>query len=132
MKAKLYHDERVSEREADDSWSIYLPLPKKMRKKTGLKGYFLGCKPTEYGMIRCTWEEDKIEKSAYLGKRIDPSTTPKLFKKCSEKSKPHSKMLVLKTLNKFGIHFMRYEVVFSPHICFSIHIHPYPRQFSKA
>lgn len=81
MKARLYHDERVSERDADDSWSIYLPLPKKMRKKTGLKGVFLGCKPTVYGMIRCTWEEDKIERSVFLGKRIDTCTTPKAFQK---------------------------------------------------
>lgn len=62
-----------------DAWSIYCPYPKKYRISTSIKGVFLGCKPTENGMIRCCWTEDQVGNKVYLGKRIDVSSTPKAF-----------------------------------------------------
>lgn len=79
MIIKLYHDERTGHKDAMDSWSIYCPYPKKYRKNTGIKGVFLGCMPTEDGMIRCCWMEDEVGKKVFLGKRIDVSSTSKAF-----------------------------------------------------
>lgn len=31
MKVRLYHDERVSAKDAPDAWSIYCPYPKSIR-----------------------------------------------------------------------------------------------------
>lgn len=73
MEIKLYHDQRRKHRDAADSWSIYCPYPMKYRAATGIKGVFLGCKPTEEGMVRCCWMEDEIGKNIYLGKRIGGS-----------------------------------------------------------
>ena len=52
MKVRLYHDERVSAKDTPDAWSIYCPYPKKYQRVTGIKGVYLGCKPTDEGMIR--------------------------------------------------------------------------------
>lgn len=79
MEIRLYHSERKKDKEAVDSWSIYCPYPKKYRISTGIKGGFLGCKPTENGMIRCCWAEDEVGKKVFLGKRIEVSSTPKAF-----------------------------------------------------
>ena len=38
MKVRLYHDERVSAKDAPDAWSIYCPYPKKYQRVTGIKG----------------------------------------------------------------------------------------------
>lgn len=79
MEIKLYHDQRRKHRDAADSWSIYCPYSMKYRAATGIKGVFLGCKPTEEGMVRCCWMEDEIGKNIYLGKRIAVSSTSKAF-----------------------------------------------------
>lgn len=79
MKVRLYHDERLSAKGAPDAWSIYCPYPLRIRKVTGVKGVYLGCKPTVDGMIRCTWESHEIGEKVYLGRRIALSTTPKAF-----------------------------------------------------
>ena len=79
MKIRLYHSERKKDKEAVDAWSIYCPYPKKYRISTSIKGVFLGCKPTENGMVRCCWTEDEVGNKVYLGKRIDVSSTPKAF-----------------------------------------------------
>lgn len=81
MKARLYHDTRKKYRDCIDSWSMYFPYPKRMRKQEKAFGVYLGCKPTDDGMIRCTWEYDKMEMRPYLGKRVDVNTTPKEFQK---------------------------------------------------
>lgn len=47
MKVRLYHAERVSAKDAPDAWSIYCPYPKKYQRVTGIKGVYLGCKPTD-------------------------------------------------------------------------------------
>lgn len=44
MKVCLYHDERVSAKDAPDAWSIYCPYPEKYQRVTGIKGIYLGCK----------------------------------------------------------------------------------------
>ena len=49
-----------------DAWSIYCPYPKKYRISTSIKGVFLGCKPTENGMVRCCWTEDEVGNKVYL------------------------------------------------------------------
>lgn len=36
MKVRLYHDERVSAKDAPDAWSIYCPYPKKYQRVTGI------------------------------------------------------------------------------------------------
>lgn len=85
MKVRLYHDERQSAKDAPDAWSIYCPYPLKLRKVTGIKGVWLGCKPTEDGMIRCTWESHEIGKEVYLGRRKALSTTPRAFQRIFRK-----------------------------------------------
>lgn len=79
MKARLYHDTRKKHRNCVDAWSIYFPYPKRMREQKQTYGTFLGCKPTEYGMIRCTWDFDEFGMRPYLGKRVDVKTTSKAF-----------------------------------------------------
>lgn len=79
MKIRLYHSEIKKDKEAVDAWSIYCPYPKKYRIPTSIKGVFLGCKPTENGMVRCCWTEDEVGNKVYLGNRIDVSSTPKAF-----------------------------------------------------
>lgn len=82
MKARLYHDTRKEFRDYIDAWSIYFPYPKWMRKENpGVYGCFIGCKPTEDGMIRCTWNFDEFGMRPYLGKRVDVSTTHIAFQK---------------------------------------------------
>ena len=83
MKARLYHDTRKKFRDCVDAWSIYVPYPKWLKEKTnGTMGTFLGCTPTETGMIRCTWECDERRHGIlHFGKKIDPKTTPKAFQK---------------------------------------------------
>ena len=85
MKLRLYHDTRKEFRFCVDAWTIYVPYPKWLRKERyDAKGIYLGCSPTEYGMIRCCWYEDDItitRNRPYLGKRIDPKTTSKAFQK---------------------------------------------------
>lgn len=76
MKVRLYHDERVSAKDAPDAWSIYCPYPKKYQRVTGIKGVYLGCKPTDEGMIRCCWESMEVGQKVSLGKRVDVSSTP--------------------------------------------------------
>ncbi len=79
MKARLYHDTRKKHRDCVDAWSIYFPYPKRMREQKQTYGTFLGCKPTEYGMIRYTWDFDEFGMRPYLGKRVDVKTTSKAF-----------------------------------------------------
>lgn len=81
MKLKLYHDTRKKFRDCVDAWTIYVPYPKWLREKTfGTMGTFLGCTPTETGMIRCIWEHDERRCGRpYFGKKIDPKDTPKAF-----------------------------------------------------
>lgn len=81
MKLKLYHDTRKKFRDCVDAWTIYVPYPKWLREKTcGTMGTFLGCTPTETGMIRCAWEHDERRCGRpYFGKKIDPKDTPKAF-----------------------------------------------------
>lgn len=80
MKARLYHDTRKSVCDCVDAWSMYFPYPKWLcKQEDGVRGCFLGCRPTEDGMDRCTWEYDEPDKRLYLGKRVDISTTPKAF-----------------------------------------------------
>lgn len=80
MKARLYHDTRKKFRDYVDAWSMYFPYPKWLREQEhGTRGCFLGCRPTEYGMDKCTWEYDEPDKRLFLGKRVDVSTTPKAF-----------------------------------------------------
>lgn len=82
MKARLYHDTRKKFCGYVDAWSIYFPYPKWLREQEdGVRGCFLGCRPTDDGMDRCTWEYDEPDKPLYLGKRVDISTTPKAFQK---------------------------------------------------
>lgn len=85
MKARLYHDTRKEFRDYIDAWSIYFPYPKWMRKENpGVYGCFIGCKPTESGMIRCIVDYDEITPGhgrPYLGKIVDVKTTPKAFQK---------------------------------------------------
>lgn len=85
MKLRLYHDTRKKFRFCVDAWTIYVPYPKWLRKERyDAKGIYLGCSPTEYGMIRCCWCDDEItitRNRPYLGKRIDPKTTSKAFQK---------------------------------------------------
>ena len=69
MKVRLYHDERVSAKDAPDAWSIYCPYPKKYQRVTGIKGVYLGCKPTDGGLIRCCWESMEVGQRINLGKR---------------------------------------------------------------
>lgn len=85
MKLKLYHDTRKKFRDCVDAWTIYVPYPKWLREKTcGTMGTFLGCTPTETGMIRCIWEHDERRCGRpYFGKKIDPKDTPKAFQKFS-------------------------------------------------
>lgn len=70
MKVRLYHDERVSAKDAPDAWSIYCPYPKKYQRVTGIKGVYLGCKPTDEGMIRCCCESMEVGQKVSLGKRM--------------------------------------------------------------
>ena len=79
MKVRLYHDERVSAKDAPDSWSIYCPYPKKYQRVTGIKGVYLGCKPIDGGLIRCCWESMEVGQKVSLGKRMALSSTPKAF-----------------------------------------------------
>lgn len=79
MKVRLYHDERVSAKDAPDAWSIYCPYPKKYQRATGIKGVYLGCKPTDEGMIRCCWKFMEVGQKVSLGKRMALSSTPKAF-----------------------------------------------------
>ena len=79
MKVRLYHDERVSAKDAPDAWSIYCPYPMKYQRVTGLKGVYLGCKPTDEGMIRCCWDSMEVGQKVSLGKRVALSSTPKAF-----------------------------------------------------
>ena len=100
MEIKLYHDQRRKHRDAADSWSIYCPYPMKYRAATGIKGVFLGCKPTEEGMVRCCWMEDEIGKNIYLGKRIAVSSTlnilaKSLIKLARKTRKKHGKILLM-------------------------------------
>lgn len=85
MKLRLYHDTRKEFRDYVDAWSIYVPYPKWLREKEhGVFGCYLGCKPTENGIIRCTWEYDEITPGhgrPRLGKRVDIKTTSKAFQK---------------------------------------------------
>lgn len=76
MKVRLYHDERVGAKAAPDAWSIYCPYSLKYQKVTGIKGVYLGCKPTDEGMIRCCWESIEVGQRINLGKRVDVSSTP--------------------------------------------------------
>lgn len=64
---------------------MYFPYPKKMREQKQTYGCYLGCKPTDDGMIRCTWEYDEMGMRPYLGKRVDIKTTPKAFQKLFRK-----------------------------------------------
>ena len=67
-----------------DAWTIYAPYPKWLKKKSQgrIVGVYLGCTPTESGMIRCCWDpDDRGIMYPYFGKRIDPKTTPKAFQK---------------------------------------------------
>ena len=79
MKVRLYHDERGSAKDAPDAWSIYCPYPNKYQRVTGIKGVYLGCKPTDEGMIRCCWESMEVGQKVSLGKRMVLSSTPKAF-----------------------------------------------------
>lgn len=79
MKVRLYHNERVSAKDTPDAWSIYCPYPKKYQRVTGIKGVYLGCKPTDEGMIRCCWESMEVGQKVCLGKRMALSSTPKAF-----------------------------------------------------
>ena len=72
MKIRLYHSERKKDKEAVDAWSIYCPYPKKYRISTSIKGVFLGCKPTENGMVRCCWTEDEVGNKVYLASNPQP------------------------------------------------------------
>lgn len=86
MKARLYHDTRKKFRDYIDSWSIYFPYPKWMRKEDpGVYGCYLSGTPTEDGMIRCIFDYDEfipgLRRRPYLGKRVDVKTTPKAFQK---------------------------------------------------
>lgn len=56
MKVRLYHDERVSAKDAPDAWSIYFPYPKKYQRVTGIKGVYLGCKPTDEVVVGNPWK----------------------------------------------------------------------------
>ena len=60
-----------------------------MRKKyPGVYGCYIGCKPTDSGMVRCTCEYDEITPGhgrPYLGKRVDVNTTSKSFQKIFRK-----------------------------------------------
>jgi len=78
-ESSLYHDEKVSAKDAPDAWSIYCPYPKKYQRVTGIKGVYLGCKPTDEGMIRCCWESMEVGQKVSLGKRMALSSTPKAF-----------------------------------------------------
>ena len=83
MKARLSHDTRKKCRDCVDAWALYFPYPKWMREEYGAFGTYLGCKPTDDGMIRCTWGTDEClpcQGRPYLGKRVDVKTTPKAFR----------------------------------------------------
>ncbi len=79
MKVRLYHDERLSAKNALDAWSIYCPYPRKYQKITGVKGIFLGCSPTVGGLIRCCWDSISVGQKVYLGRRKGLSCMPKDF-----------------------------------------------------
>ncbi len=82
MKLRLYHDTRKEFRNCVDAWTIYVPYPKWLQKEThGAKGTYLGCAPTETGMIRCCWAELMYYEPCSFGKKIDPKTQPKAFQK---------------------------------------------------
>lgn len=83
MKLRLYHDTRKEFRDSVDAWTIYVSYPKWLKEKTGRTMWaFLGCTPTETGMIRCIWEYDERRWGyPYFGKKIAPKTTPKAFQK---------------------------------------------------
>ena len=76
---QITHSERKKDKEAVDSWSIYCPYPKKYQRVTGIKGVYLGCKPTDGGLIRCCWESMEVGQKVSLGKRMALSSTPKAF-----------------------------------------------------
>ena len=79
MKVRLYHDERQSAKEAPDAWAIYCPYPRKYQRLTGIKGVFLGCKPTVGGLIRCCWDSIEVGQRVNLGRRMALSSTPEAF-----------------------------------------------------
>lgn len=71
MKVRLYHDGRVSAKDAPDAWSIYCPYPKKYQRVTGIKGVYLGCKPTDEGRYVVvgnpwTWGRKSVWESVWL------------------------------------------------------------------
>ena len=76
MKVRLYHDERVSAKDAPDAWSIYCPYPKKYQRVTGIKGVYLGCKPTAHLPSLCGGASMGVGQRINLGKRVDVSSTP--------------------------------------------------------
>lgn len=82
MKVRLYHDERVSAKDAPDAWSIYCPYPKKYQRVTGIKGVYLGCKPTDEGMIRCCWESMEVGAESQFGKAYGFIQYAKGFSSC--------------------------------------------------
>lgn len=69
-----------------DRYSVYFPMPKRFRAdKEDDKGIYLGCTPTEDGMIRCTWEpveaHDHIGYTIKLGRVVKLETFPKAFQR---------------------------------------------------
>ncbi len=79
MKARLYHDIRKANCDAVDAWTMYFPCPKHIVKSEGVKGVFLGCKPTDTGMIRCCWENHMVGNDMYFGKRVKVEETSIAF-----------------------------------------------------
>ena len=55
---------------------VWSPHARKMRRVTGIKGVYLGCKPTDGGLIRSCWESMEVGQRINLGKRVDVSSTP--------------------------------------------------------
>lgn len=59
-----------------------------MRRKYNAYGTYLGCRPEEDGMTRCTWEIDEYipgKGRPYLGRRAKLTDTPKVFQKLFKK-----------------------------------------------
>lgn len=82
VKARIYDSGKKYE-SYPDRYAILYMIPKEYRNN-GLKGIYLGCRPTEDGMIRCTWEEvktsDRIGVTVNLGKRIPIEHLPAGFR----------------------------------------------------
>ncbi len=79
MKIRLYRAPKQYEGYVDE-YSLYFPLNKKLRKREGLAGTYVGCSQASDGsVIRCNWSDVDSFANVSLGRKVNLETMSPQF-----------------------------------------------------